>query len=825
VPRYLHLTVPTAPEALRYTSPKSGGSKFKTPQRDRGEHARKLIGELQGATEGGGRQERVGNGFYEVNDLIVTFESEPNFQIAFESLDLPKSGINLLAVSNDADGRNLATVRVPHDKVGLLLRKLEAYRDNGPDRVLAEGEKRGRDNRKLVESISQIKRATLRQLWTDPAADYPAPETVTQWEVWLRGRNPAEDRSPDAVLREAAADFGYRVFSRTLEFVDRSVVLVEATAEQLARSVDVLGVIAEVRKAKTAAAYFDALGVDDQHARIQELNGRVVAAEGDAPVVALLDTGVNRAHPLLAPILPDGDLHAYNPAWGVHDSWPHGTGMAGLAIFGDLARLFERNGPVALRHRLESLKLVERAQPHPEELYGLATIEGISRLEVTPHGRRLFCMAITTDGKDRGRPSSWSAALDNLAAGVINDTRRLILVCAGNAPDGDYPAVNLTSSVQDPAQSWNALTVGGMTDLTVIDERLNPGYMPVAERGDIAPAATTSLVWPKSPKWPFKPDIVMEAGNKGRAANSDPMYLPELTLLTTSDEFLDGHAPLMVFHDTSAATALASRLAASLWSRYPDFTPETVRALMVHAARWTPAMIRRCTAPNGLLDINQLLRTFGYGVPDEAALFSSATNALTLIAQSRLQPFVKEGSDIKTNDLNMHALPWPTAVLQGLPLDTNVQLRVTLSYFVEPSPGERGWDKKYGYASHGLRFAVQRPTESVQEFKDRINKHAREETYAAIHQNDAGRWTLGTDTPPNGSIHSNIWTGTAAQLANRSHIAVYPTQGWWKTRPKENRYERTVDYSLVVALETPDEATDIYTPVAQQIGVPVEVLV
>jgi len=26
--------------------------------------------------------------------------------------------------------------------------------------------------------------------------------------------------------------------------------------------------------------------------------------------------------------------------------------------------------------------------------------------------------------------------------------------------------------------------------------------------------------------------------------------------------------------------------------------------------------------------------------------------------------------------------------------------RVTLSYFVEPSPGERGWDRKYGYLSH-----------------------------------------------------------------------------------------------------------------------------
>ena len=40
------------------------------------------------------------------------------------------------------------------------------------------GERRKRDNRKLVESIAQIRRATLRQLWTDLPEDYPAPGQV-----------------------------------------------------------------------------------------------------------------------------------------------------------------------------------------------------------------------------------------------------------------------------------------------------------------------------------------------------------------------------------------------------------------------------------------------------------------------------------------------------------------------------------------------------------------------------------------------------------------------------------------------------------------------
>ena len=214
-----------------------------------------------------------------------------------------------------------------------------------------------------------------------------------------------------------------------------------------------------------------------------------------------------------------------------------------------------------------------------------------------------------------------------------------------------------------------------------------------------------------------------------------------------------------------------------------------------------------------------LLRTFGYGTPNVTELYSSANNVLTLIAQSTLQPFFRDGKKgIKTNHMNIHGLPWPREALQALPVDTQVKLRVTLSYFIEPSPGERGWDKKYGYASHGLRFAVQRPTESVDEFRLRINKFGRDEEYDAdAHHGDTGVWLFGGNTPTNGSIHSNVWTGTGAELANRSHIAIYPTMGWWKTWPSEERYTRSVRYSLVVTIETPNVNTDIYTPVAVQI--------
>jgi hypothetical protein len=826
VPRYSHILLADTATPERYTATTGRGPEFLTPIRDRATHAAHIIGSLQRAQAQRERfPQKIGAGFYQSPGLTLTFESEPDFPLAFESLDLRKSNIHLLSVTTDQNNRTVATVHVPDDKVSVLLGKLEAYRDFDPQNP------RRKQNRKLAESISNIKLATLQQLWTDDPALYPAARTIITWEVWLRptlrGQPTAHDR-----LTSAAVDLGYVIASNPLNFVDRTVVLVRSARENLARGADVLGIIAEVRKAKITADFFSALSAAEQHEWTDDLARRLALPPIGAPTVGLLDTGVNHGHPLLAPVMTDSDVQTLKPAWGVHDAHPtgHGTQMAGLVIYGDLVPILASDGPINLAHGVQSLKLIDATDPHHPELYGLVTIEGISRLEIDTTRPHIYCMSITADGRDRGKPSSWSAALDNLAFGAINDARRLIVVSAGNigfAERADYPASNETTSVEDPAQAWNVLTVGGYTEKALIDEEQSPGWTPLASYGDLAPASTTSMTWPRSPKLPFKPDIVMEAGNMGQPPdNGAPDFLDELQLLTTNYQFAAGHRPFVTFHDTSAAAALVANLVARLLARYPNFTPETLRGLMVHSARWTQAMVARATNAEGQLDTVRLLRTFGSGVPNAEALFYSAGNSLTLIAEDTLQPFFKdeENGGIKTCDINFNALPWPRDALLALPFDTQVEMRITLSYFVEPSPGERGWDRKYGYASHGLRFKVIRATEKLSEFKLRINAHGREDDYDEDHAGETGDWDFGVLGPVNGSIHSNVWHGSAAELANRGHIAVHPTLGWWRTRPGEERYDKRVHYSLIVSISTPDQTVDIYTPVANQIGIGVEVL-
>ena len=73
-----------------------------------------------------------------------------------------------------------------------------------------------------------------------------------------------------------------------------------------------------------------------------------------------------------------------------------------------------------------------------------------------------------------------------------------------------------------------------------------------------------------------------------------------------------------------------------------------------------------------------------------------------------------------------------------------------------------------------------------------------------------------------GSLHSDIWEGSAAELAERGVIGVYPVSGWWKEQPNRDRSDLGTRYALVVSIQTAAENVDIWTPVAQEVGVTVQ---
>ncbi len=158
--------------------------------------------------------------------------------------------------------------------------------------------------------------------------------------------------------------------------------------------------------------------------------------------------------------------------------------------------------------------------------------------------------------------------------------------------------------------------------------------------------------------------------------------MESLSLLSTGN---NAAAPLVPFEATSAAAAQAARLAARLRADHPNFWPETIRGLIVHSAEWTDPMLTMFGARPGKRERYELVRRFGYGVPDYARATASANNHLALFSQAELQPFRMEGGR-RFGDCHYYTLPIPRRMLEDL-VNEVVELKITSLLFYRPESG------------------------------------------------------------------------------------------------------------------------------------------
>jgi len=448
-------------------------------------------------------------------------------------------------------------------------------------------------------------------------------------------------------------------------------------------------------------------------------------------------------------------------------------------------------------------------------------------------------MAITNDNVSGATASSWSAAIDQAAVGRmiadddsedeegegIDRPKRLIIVSAGNVfaetdfgrrlPQDNYP-------IEDPAQAWNALTIGGYTDLIAVRDVGYETWTPMVNAGELSPHSRTSVTWPQGLS-PFKPELVLEAGNRAvNPGRTEVLTLGSLSLLSTGNNV--DRTPLVPFEATSAAAAQAARMAAQLAAAHPDYWPETIRAMMIHSAEWTEPMLTALGDIPNKRARYELVRRFGYGVPRFERATASALNHLALFAQAELQPF-KMDRGRKFNECHYYALPIPGQMLEELENEI-VEMKVTLSYFIDPNPGLSANVDAQRYQSHGLRFDLQRRNESLERFKQRVNPSERDDPRRRPRFEAADtRWMLGEDSVSAGSLHCDVWTGPAIELLNRDTLCVKPVNGWWRNRASPDICNRKSRYALIVTLKARNTDLDIYTPIRTHIGLPVPVVI
>lgn len=820
--QHRHILVRGLGKASDNFEPYGGGStKRPSAVADRKKHAERLRGDLgrlaDEARTVSRSQDSVGVPRNNQGVTVTVTGREAEQLVVGDSRRANSTGMQLLNVQrregiNGRHKHDRAVYYLSKRAINSLEQSLTAYQNweepgdeetDWGNETLSD-EKRPR-NFWLFESAESFRVAQIKDLWTDDRDNFLRRKGVTEWEIWVRS-------SMKLAFESAVAQLGIKLTGEASEFVDILVYNGLTTKKSLAKLITCSAAVVELRAASNFISEHADLPPIAKLAQIRRIAKRVVAPPIAAPWISLLDTGANPKSILLAPALPQTRCIAVTSAWDPYDADGHGSKMAGVALYGDLSTIASGTDQLPLEIGLESIAVF-----NPGSTFRIpardAIARGVTRAEQYEEHARVYCLAATAVGEpEDGRPGATSGTLDALAFHNGIKTR-LFCVAVGNVvttPDQPYQVssyVNLNKDhgIQSPAQALNVLSVGAVTNKC-------SGPAPLADAGDLSPRSRTAQAWDGRA---HKPDILMEGGNHGRdpGGQTSRPHGPDM-IATTSNK----PNSITLTGDTSAACAAAARLAGRVMARYPAMRAETVRGLLTHNADWTPAMqARRQAMINaGIPELNAtlaILDCFGWGVPNEERVFWSASNALTLIVEDELRPYKREeGRNVTLKEMKAFHLPWPDTALSALGA-TEIELRCTLSYFIQPDLHSAGLERQQFYPSHGLKFDLQRFEESESRAMRRMNK-------AIISHDpntDDNGWLLGWKRRLRGTLHHDIWRGPAYQLVRRRLINVSPIRGWWAVNSNFQPEDVPVRFSLIVSIRTPETNNDLVTEVRNTI--------
>lgn len=733
-------------------------------------------------------------GFY--LEMTVTAD-----KAGLESLDGPTGAQLMNIVPGSSESLLDAALFLPDDKKEWLNKKVEKYCN--PHQDSASGNPRGAKFINLIEGIKPIRTIDFFTISSDRENYQNLPSDFEmKVEVWLS--NEYLDYKEKEV--EEKLDYlGISQLGKALNFTNATVILVKAKKAKIEKLCYSLNGLSELRIFREVSPLLSN-SYREENEWLRLIKDSIVIS--DNPVrVGILDSGVNREHNLLSNFLPEERCHNESKALSTRDKLGHGTGMAGLALYGDLTDAISQTETLNVIADLSSVKIVPgRDEPENEpELYGVRTEAGI--VDGNNDGAVIFSMAVTADGDCNGEASSWSAAIDEK---LFNngEPNTVLFISAGNVKETgglDYPDYCINKDIEDPGQSWNAVTVGAFTEKVVISDPDYRDRSPEAPEGCLSPYSSSSLMWENGL---VKPEILMEGGNAIKEGTRLSNAPDDLCLVTTSSK--PSIHQFESINATSAATALATRLASKIKYSNPSLTALSIRALIIHSATWTENLIRQFGN-----DKHTLLHTCGYGIPCEAKAIMSEDSYATFISQQVIHPYKEiNGKKCRLHGMHLYDLPWPKKLLEEMG-DAQVTLKITLSFYIEPAPGKKTKLIKYLYPSTVLRFDLNNPEETKDEFISRVSHISQEGVDKTT--NDSTRWNIGIQNRNNGSIISDSITDSAVKLASCSHIAIYPASGWLKNRQYKEEYNN-IQYSLVVSLETP--GVDVYNAIP--IKVPIE---
>lgn len=365
---------------------------------------------------------------------------------------------------------------------------------------------------------------------------------------------------------------------------------------------------------------------------IQELPVPQPPADTAAGVV-VLDSGLNTGHPLLR--MAVGDSQGFvPPGRAANDVHGHGTKVAGLALYGDVAACAQRRAFVP-EIRLFSGRVLDDHNQYEPTFVENHVREAVQYF-VESYNCRIFNLSIG----DLNRPylGGHVAGLAHVLDSLAREYEVLFVLCTGNflgqggVPAdwiAEYPNYLLTqhAALLDPAPAINAITVGAIARY---DATANAHYFPatleerpVAQVDQPSPFTRSGI----GAGYPIKPDVVAYGGNSAvdPRVNRGLPVTRGLGTVSTYHDFAGGRL-LVEDNGTSFAAPYVTNLAGLLSNKLGASDANVLRAILLAHAEMPEAAI-------ALLDDEVAQRRLcGYGCIPAQSLLESTDTEVTLFA-------------------------------------------------------------------------------------------------------------------------------------------------------------------------------------------------
>ena len=531
-------------------------------------------------------------------------------------------------------------------------------------------------------------------------------------------------------------------------------------------------------------------------------NVQIEAPIESAPIVCVMDSGIQEEHKYLAPaIISDESVSLLPNNLNTSDEVAgggHGTRVTGAVLY---PGAIPSDGIYQLPCWIRNMRILDENNCLPEDVYPPKTIAiAVQKYNVESSSpTRIFNHSIGSRRPcEMKHMTSWAAEIDSQsynhdilfiqAAGNIS-TDVISAYWQAGYPYPEYLDRELCR-ISNPAQSLQAITVGSVsvTELETDDFVALGNQMEVSSFSRSGPG-----IWDV-----LKPEVVEYGGthvyNKGSVPpqlTTPPEVCPEL--IRKSPE-----GPAFARDDvgTSFSAPKVTYIASQVEKVLPESPALLYRALIAQSARW-PKNINEVSKEECV----STLRHIGYGVPDVERATHNDEYRITLVTPSLME--------LGDDEAHIFKVPIPEE-LSNIGEDYDILVEVTLSYVANPRRTRR---YVKGYLSTWLDWCCSRIGENAETFARRIF-----ETGAIIDDDGDFDWVLGEATNrgaaegysrKNGTLQKDWCIIKSNQLSDAFCIAVRGHKGWGGLFKAK--------YSLVVSFEAINQDIPVYEPIRTEI--------